>query len=137
MKNSNASNINSIRGMLLKEYLKKICDSKNCGGLRQQKVRIIYQHLITFMPGGNKKLYMLKQTCSWNLLLKYVLLFTLKDWHMFNCRLVAVVRTSRNKNFTVRMIFIFYLETIRRILKFSFSLFVVYFNLKLLFWYFF
>ena len=52
---------------------------------------------------------------------------------MFNCRLVAVVRTSWNKNFTVRMIFIFYLETMRRILKFSFSLFVVYFNLKLLF----
>ena len=41
-----------------KGKLKKICS------LRQPKVRIIYQHLITFMPGGNKKLYMLKQTCS-------------------------------------------------------------------------
>ena len=45
----------------------------------------------------------------------------LKDWHIFNCRLMAVVGTSRNINFAVRMIFIFYSETVRRILKFPFS----------------
>ena len=58
MKDSNTSNINLIRDMLPKEYLKKL------GSLWHQKVRIIYQHLIIFMPGGNKTLYMLKQTCS-------------------------------------------------------------------------
>ena len=50
------SNINSIRCMLPKEYLKELCS------LRQPKIRIIYQRLITFMPGSNKKLYILKQT---------------------------------------------------------------------------
>ena len=39
-------------------YLKKLCN------LRQPKVSIIYQYLISFIPGGNKKLCMVKQTCS-------------------------------------------------------------------------
>ena len=59
------------------------------------------------------------------------------DWHIFNCRLVAVVGTSRNMTFKFRMTFIFYTEKIRRILKFAFCFFVVYVNLKLLFRYFF
>ena len=62
MKDSNVSNINIIRGMLPKEYLKKLCS------LQKPKVGIIYQYLITFIPGGNKKLWMFKQTCScWKL----------------------------------------------------------------------
>ena len=133
MKDSNMSNINLIRGMLPKEYLEKC-------SLRQKNFRIIYQHLITLMPGGNKKLYVLNQTCSCKLLLKYFVTFyynqALKYWHIFNCRLVAVVGTSRNMNFSFRMLFIFYSAAIRRILKLPFSSFVVYFNLKLLFWYF-
>ena len=85
------------------------------------------------MLSGNKKIYMLKQTCSLKLLLKYVLLFTkvLKDLHMFHFCLVAVVGASRNKSFAVRM-FSFYSDN-RRILKFPFSSFAVYFTLKLLF----
>ena len=127
----NISNVNSIRGMLPKEYLKKMWS------LRQPKVGIIYQYLIPFMLGGNKKLCMLKQTCSWKLLLKYLLLFTTtRHWLTYiYCSLVGVIGTSRNMTFAFIMIFIFYPEKIRRILKFPFSLFVAYFNLKLLFWY--
>ena len=58
-----------------KGYWKKKCN------LRQPKVSIIYQYLISFIPGGNKKLCMLQQTCSWKLLLKYLLLFTTtRNW---------------------------------------------------------
>ena len=53
-----------------KGILKKIMSST------AKKARNIYQHFITFMPGGNKKPYMLNQTCSGKLLLKYLLLFT-------------------------------------------------------------
>ena len=70
MKDSNIWNSNLISGMLPKEYLKKLCS------LQEPTVCIVYQYLITFMPGGSKKLCMLKQTCSWKLLLKYLLHFT-------------------------------------------------------------
>ena len=128
MKDSNISNINIIRGMLPKEYLKKLCS------LQKPKVGIIYQYLITFIPGGNKKLCMFKQTRScWKLVEIFIAFY-------YNQTLIPPVSgsigTSWNMAFAFR-IFIFCSEKIRRISKFPFSSFVVYFNLKLLFRYFF
>ena len=129
MKDSNISNINIIRGMLPKEYLKKLCS------LQKPKVGIIYQYLITFIPGGNKKLCMFKQTRScWKLVEIFIAFY-------YNQTLIPPVSgsigTSWNMAFAFRMIFIFCSEKIRRISKFPFSSFVLYFNLKLLFRYFF
>ena len=57
------------------KHIKKLCS------LRQPKIGVTYQYLVNFMPGGNKKLHLLKQTCSWKPLLKYLLLFTtIRDW---------------------------------------------------------
>ena len=57
MKDLNTSIINSIRGVLC--------------SLRQPKVRIIYKHLITFIPDIDKKLYMLKQPAAENFCWNY------------------------------------------------------------------
>ena len=115
------------------KHIKKLCI------LRQPKIGVTYHiSILSILCLAVTKSY----TCSnkpvaeslcWNIYC--FLLQSETDWHMFNDRLVAVVGTSQNMTFAFRMIFI-YSEKIRRILKFPFSSFVVYFkvNFSILFY---